>query len=559
MKKTIIMMAIAIGLFTACKKEGEEFLVPINPPPTNSVAVKFYKDSSVLDQTIQAPKNNQLIFSSKVYTGSINGFTLTSAKVILKKNGDAAEPYEYLRRVRLLVDGNFSGVPLTLTKDSVSSNEFTFSNFATNFGPSQLGTVKLYGDVLSSVTNNTGVEDNLVVSVMLTYSAYNGTSTQFFQIGNIDGHKTIFSSAPQSFGVTSVADLATPASGIILHGEDKKTFSYAVNITGVSGNVTEHRFVVQGQAAAAITTLRLFDGANNFIAQANVSGGVTTIFTNNAISAGMQKVYSVKPVVNVSSGNVSNYDFNIILDEVKAVSSITAEQKSDNTDRVGNTFTVLKAMLDIKKIDVPTLVITNNSMMDLFILELTAINGDVSLKELAYAIDLNDQGNNDSLFLKNYQILDENGLDITSQFRFTDAACVIDSLFSESDTKLRTTRISGTGETTISVGAPKRLRFRAFVSGFNHPLDGDGFSVVPVSDASASTGLKYINNGGATSGNVKLHSSPGTNPSAQNFNLIWSERSSPNHSGQPSQTSLSNDWVNGSRVLSTWLVNNFHQ
>lgn len=553
------MAMFAMG-FIACTKKDDGFLQIITPPPTSNIAVRFYPDSSVLSQTIQAPKNNQLIFSSKVYTGTINGFTLTSVKVVLKKSGDAAEPYEYLRRVRLIVDGNFSGVPLTLIKDSVSSNEFTFSNFATNFGPSQLGTVKLYGDVLSSATNNTGVEDNLVVSVTLTYSAYNGTSTAFFQIGSVDGHKTVFSSVPQSFTVTSVADPLTPVSGIILQGEDKKTFSYSVNIMGVSGSVTEHRLLVQGLAANAVTKLKLYDGNNNFIAQADVINGVATIITNDAISAGMQKAYSIRPVVNVNSGDVSNNDFIIVLDAIKAVSTAN-ETKTDGTDRTGNSFTALKAMLEVKKVNVPTLVITNNSMMDLYTVDLTAINGDVSLKELAYLISLDDQSNNDSLLLKNFQVLDENGIDITNQFRFTDAACAIDTLFSESDTKLRSTRIAGTGETVIPAGVTKRLIFRAFLGGFNHPLDGDGFSVIPASDAITSTGLKYLNTGGLTSGNIKLYSNPAASTNAQNFNWVWSDKSSPNHYGQPSQNSQSNDWIGGQRIsfVAVLTVNNFHQ
>lgn len=556
MKKTIMaLFAVAIS-FAACKKE-QGFLTPIN----QTLGVSFKKDSSVTDQTIQAPKNSQLIFSSLFNTGSLNGFSLTNIKVKFVKGGDAVIPKDYIRRIYAVVDGPLSGLYTTETKDSVN-NEFSFNSFLRNFAQYQVGQVRIYTDILSSATNNSGAEDNLIVEVTLTYTGYDGTSVQYFQTGSVLGHKTIFSTQPQPFAINSVADASTPASGVILNGQSKSCLSYFVKLSGHSGVITEHKFMIQGQASGAITALKLYDiGGTNSITQANVVGGVATIITSDAISAGFQKNYRVEPVVNVNSGSVSNYDFNITLDEVKAVSSITAEQKSDPADRIGNPFTVFKAMLEVKKVAVPTLVIANNSMMDIYTVDLTAINGDVSLKELAYLISLDDQSNNDTLFLKSFQILDENGMDITAQFRFTDAASAIDTLFSESDTKLRSTRIAGTGETIIPVGVTKRLRFRAFVGGFNHPLDGDGFSVVPASDNNTSTGLKYLNTGGLALGNVKLHSSPAANASAQNFNWVWSDRSSPNHSGQPSQNSQSNDWIGGQKVsfATALTVNNFHQ
>lgn len=552
MKKTLITLLVTAGIFSACNKDSN--LGPNNPIPIATIPVTFKVDSSVLIRTIQAPKNNELIFAGILNTGSINGFSLTNIKVTLKQGGDANPPVSYLRKVRYELEDASGGIYSPEIKDSVMSTTFSFNNFVKNYPQYQNRSIKIYADILTSATNNTGLEDNLVVSVQLTYTGFDGTRTEYFQTVIVDGHKTIFSVAPQPFALASVADPATPTSGVILDGQEKEVLRYGVKLTGVSGTVTEHRFLVQGQATNAVKAIKLFDGTT-FIAQAPVSGGIATVLTNDALSASIQKNYKAVPIVNVTSGDVSNYDFTITLDAVKAVSTV-GEQKTDGTDRMGNPFTVLKAVLDIKKVSVPTLLITNGAM-ELYAVDITAINGDVSLKQLTYDIFLNDQGVNDTLSLKNFQILNGSGIDITNQFRITDAASVIDTIFSESDSKLRATRISGTGETIIPAGTTVRLKFRATVGGFNHPLDGDGFSIIPVTDAVSSTGLKFLNSGGLPNGNAKLHSSATSSSSATDFNLVWSDMSSLNHNGLFIQTS--NDWIGGDRATKTLSVNNFHQ
>lgn len=547
--KKLLAMLFATAVLSACHKD--KTLVP-NNPPTTIVPATLKKDSSSLDQTVQTPKNNQLIYAGILNTGSISGFTVTTVKVSLKQGGDAASPVNYLRRIYFVIE---DAVAYTSDpKDSVTTAEFTFPNFLKNFPQYQNRGIRVYADILSSATNGTGLVDDLKVSVQLSYNGRNGNDIDYFVTPMVEGQKITFGGPPPVFTVSSVADPATPASGVILDGQEKEALRYGVKLTGVSGNVTEHRLLVQGQATNAVTALKLFDGPT-FIAQANVSNGVATIVTNDAISAGAQKNYIVKPIVSVTTGDVSNYDFTVTLDAVKAVST-AGEQKTDGTDRSGNPFTVLKAILDIKKVAVPTLLITNGAM-DLYTVDLTAVNGDVSLKELTYDILLNDQGADDTLFAKNFQIFNGSGLDITNQFRFTDVNSNIDTLFSESDSKLRATRISGTGETIIPNGTTLRLRFRAVIGGFNHPLDGDGFSVIPVVDVVSSIGLKFLNSGGLTNGNAKLHSSATPSGSAVNFYIVWSDISSPNHNGQFVQTS--NDWLCSQRATINLSVNNFHQ
>lgn len=536
MKKVLITLLCTAGIFSACSKK--DYGVGQNPPPSN-LPVTFKTDSSVLSGTVQAPKNNQLIFAGNIYTGSINSFNLTSVKLRMKKNGDGAETNEYLKRIRLVVEGNFSGVPFSMIKDSVSSNEFTFSNFVINFAQYQIGAIKIYADILSSATNGSGLNDDLSVDVGLTYTGYLGNNSTLsnFPTSTVSGHKTTFSSLPQSFVVASVADPATPISGIVLHTEDKKTFSYSVNITGVSGSVTEHRFLVQGLAAGSITALKLYDGNNNFIAQANVSGGVATIVTNDALSAGMQKAYSIKPVVNVMSGDVSRQDFTIVLDAVKAV-SVTNEQKTDGTNRVANPFTVFKSFMSISQVPLSGTPIVDSVWMNAYRWTESASSfGSMATKNRCFGVTFVDNGIQDTL-----QLVPEvwkGSTNITSLFYLINQNGDTVNRLVKSDTKLFLIPKTGGngGESITTAGSTDTYTLRFLPRGFKHT--GDGYAVAPVfSSTSLASDYKFIV--GTLGSYSKMSTTRSGSGGAQLEPWIVSDMSSLSHSALVNLSS--NDW-----------------
>jgi hypothetical protein len=553
--KKIILMAIIATAF-GCKKE--KIQIPPTPPVSNpsTIKVTFKKDSSIADFVTQVPKNNQLLSGWVFNSGSLNGLSIINVRFTPIRSGDAAMPADYLTNTYFVIETPVNYV--SEVKATILNSENNFNNFVKNMPQFKSYGIKFYGNVSSLATNNTGLSDGLSFKVVISYTGYEGNNSQisYFETEIITGQNITFSILPQPLTLTTSLDVSNPSGSTILDGQEKTGLAYGVKPTGSAANITEHKFKIQGQSALAVQVLKLFDGAT-LVAQAPVVAGSVTIFSNIAVPENTTKVFTVKAFVSSVYSDISGYDFNIVLDKVSATSVTTSNTAFDDVDRISNNFDVLKAQLEIKKVPVPTLQIVNGSMMELYIVDLTAVNGDVSLKELSYNLLLNDQGINDTLFAKNFQILNGSGVDITSQFRFTDLNSNIDTLFSESDSKLRTTRISGTGETIIPSGTTLRLRFRAFVGGFNHPLDGDGFSVIPALDVASSVGLKNLNTGGLTSGNAKLHSSSSPSGSAQNFNIIWSDYSSFSHNGQFGQTS--NDWIGGQKVIANISVNNFYQ
>lgn len=535
MKKVLITLLCTAGIFSACRKD--QSLGSNNPAPIATLPITFKTDSSVLNRTIQAPRNNQLIFTGIFNTGSINGFSLTSIKVTFKQGGDASLPIDYLRKIRYELEDGSGAIYSPETKDSVISATFSFNNFVKNYPQYQNRSLKIYADILASATNNTGLEDNLVASIQLTYTGFDGTRTEYFQTGQIDGHKTTFSSLPQSFVVASVADPATPISGIVLHTEDKKTFSYSVNITGVSGSVTEHRFLVQGLAAGAITALKLYDGNNNFIAQANVSGGVATIVTNDALSAGMQKAYSIKPVVNVMSGDVSRHDFTVVLDAVKAI-SVANEQKTDATNRVANPFTVFKSFMSIAQIPLSGTTIIDSVWMNAYRWTESASSfGPMATKNRCFGVTFVDNGIQDTL-----QLIPEvwkGSTNITSLFYLINQNGDTITRLVKSDTNLFLIPKTGGngGESVTTAGSTDTYTLRFLPRGFKHT--GDGYAVVPLfSTASLSSDYKFIV--GTLGSYSKMSTTRSGSSGAQLVPWSVSDMSSISHSALVNLSS--NDW-----------------
>ncbi len=526
MKKSFIMLFVMLGILSACRKEK----MPPNNGGGNVIEVSFKKDSLVLDQTIQAPKNDHVIFSGVFNTGSVNAFQLTSVEVALKKGGDAVSPKDYLRRIYFTIE-DASGVLYAPTiKDSVVNNTFSFDNFLKNYGQYKTLVIKLRADILSSATNNTGLEDNLIVSVKLFYTEASSAIPR--QTSVVDGHKTIFSTAPQPFSVSSYSDSTNPSGAVVLEGQSIEILRYAVGVNGQSGSVTSHRLLVQGQGSSAVTALKLFSGATP-VGQANVSSGVCTITTNDPLTAGTRKFYSIVPVLSVTP-NSSNYDFNIVLDEVKGVST-SGEQKVDATDRFGNFFTPLKTTLLVERIPITTQVINDSTEADTYQLRISNIGlFPSSFKQISFRIIWanNSPGLIDTLELKPRLFCNsvqasglwtnQNG-DTSSNGFFRESVSIITFTF--------------TSEQVVSGGSSVVVLLKTFRRGFK--TTNDGFRIKPVFDLSrVDPSYKFINKGTVGS-SMKLFSSSSQSVSANPYKrlFIYSDMCDIPHSDAPGLSS----------------------
>lgn len=533
--KKVIILTFLVSLF-ACRKEK----LPPNNGGGNVIGVTFKKDSSVVDQTIQVPKNNQLIFQGSFNTGSINGFNLTSVRVKFLKTGDSDSPINYLKRIHLLCEGTFSGVPLSQTKDSVTSNEFSFTSFVVNFEQNKIGSIKIYADILANATNGTGLDDALALEVQFTYTGYegNGSTMSYFQSVYVVGYKTIFSTAQQPFSVSSYADSTNPAGIVVLEGQSSHVLHYAVGVNGQSGSINLHKFFIQGQGSSAVKELRLYSGSS-LLGQAVVNSNVCSITTNEPLTSGTRKFYYVVPVLSVNPTN-SNYDFSVVFDEVRGV-SVSGEQKVDVTDRFGNFFTPLKSTLLVERVPIVTQAINDSTEEDTYQLRIRNIGlFPTSFKQISFGIVWanNSPGGIDTLELKPRLLCNsvqssglwtnQNG-DTSSNGFFRESVSIITFTF--------------TSEQVVAGGSSVLVVLKTFRRGFK--TTNDGFRIKPVFDLTIDDlSYKFINKG--TAGlSMKLFSSSAQSASANPYKrlFIYSDMCDVAHSPVPGLSSK--DWLSG--------------
>jgi len=530
--KKVIILTFLVSLF-ACRKEK---LPPNNGGGNTTLNVSFKRDSSVVDQTIQVPKNGHITLSGILNTGSVNGFQATSVEVSLKKLGDAGEPRSYMRRIYFTIEDAGSVTFTSPIKDSVVNNTFTFDNFLKNYGQFKTLTIKLHADILANATNGTGLEDALIVEIKVFYT--HGGSAVPAETNVVVGHKTIFSTAPQPFSVSSYADSTNPAGIVVLEGQSSHVLHYAVGVNGQSGSINLHKFFIQGQGSSAIKELKLYSGGS-LLGQAVVNSNVCSITTNEPLTSGTRKFYYVVPVLSVNPTN-SNYDFSIVLDEVRGV-SVGGEQKVDATDKFGNFFTPLKSTLLIERIPIVTQVINDSTEADTYQLRISNTGlFPVSFKQISFGIVWanNSPGFTDTLELRPRLLcnsVQSSGLwtnqsgDTSSNGFFREATSVITFTF--------------TSEQVVAGGSSVVVLLKTFRRGFK--TTNDGFRIKPVFDPTrVDLSYKFINKG-TVGFSMKVFSSSAQSASANPYKqlFIYSDMCDVAHSPVPGLSSK--DWLNG--------------
>lgn len=543
--KKIITIAMFVAIAASCKKTPTPNEVPKQAPVLTKLV-------SFPDRTGVSPKNGDTLAMFDFYTGTLPDLFITHATLKIQGVG-AFSPTTGLKNLFFIIKNGDGVIVYTSEKKTGVANDNLFAYLAKNLGPARSYIIIVYSDVLPSATDGVDPVDECIVSLQLTYiDANNHQGLTSLEVGQKTTFGTSTPPTPVVGTVTSNLESSTPKSKIILDGGKDTALVYGLTSSLAASTALEQTFKVQGLAASTVATLKLYDGVT-LVGQAPVVSGVATIIANLALAKDIKKIFVAEVVVGSGSvsSDVTNTGFVVTLDKVKYLSG--TEAKSDETDRVGYEVTVFKATLKATHISIP--LILSNGVVELYKWSLTAIGGDMAYKKYTYEITLNDQGFNDTLFLKNFKIF-ENGADVTSSYRITDANGNIDTVFSESDTKLYLTRIPGIGESIVLFGTIQTISFSALVGGFNHPNDGDGLAIRAIGDNKSSLGLKYLNTGGVTA-DARLHTSPTASSSAVNFNFVCSDKTSLSHSAQFGLSS--DDWFGGEKIFATLPFNIFHQ
>ncbi|HSE56793.1 MAG TPA: hypothetical protein VLB02_01775 [Candidatus Paceibacterota bacterium] len=172
-----------------------------------------------------------------------------------------------------------------------------------------------------------------------------------------------------------------------------------------------------------------------------------------------------------------------------------------------------------------------------------SIAGKTAHKQFAFAVQVADNGANDTLSLSKLKCF-EDGVDVTSKVTFMDGNGTPISVITENTGKIFVTYTAGSGETVVD--GTRIFSLKATPSGFHHPNDGDGYSLQLITDQNAvPDGYWYLNRGSSGS-HAKLSSTATASGSAIAGNLIWSDMSAGSHSALFGISS--NDWANGYKI-----------
>lgn len=506
-----------LGIFSACKKEK------IDSPNSggNVIEVSFKKDSSVVDQTIQPPKNNFVTFSGAVNTGSVNGFQLTSVEISLIKGGDAGSPKDYLRRIYFTIE-DADGVSYTsVIKDSVVNNSFSFDNFLKNYGQFKTLIIKLHADILPGATNGTGLEDNLVVSMRFFYTE--GGSAVPRQTKVVVGQKITFSSGPSTVTSNLQTEIssANPSTDTIVGLQEIEILRTKMTSTKGTSVVTDQSFLLSDiNASAIVSNLKVYDGST-LVGSGVVSNGSVLVPMNVSITENASKTFSIKAVIGNVGVNASGSSLKITLDNVSYKDPVGIIKNND-TNRVSNSFVLLKAIQTITSVPLSGN-LQNGVLVDANKISILSVGSNTATKQLTYKVTLTDNATHtDTLSFKNlyFKI---GGTLVNAKFT-NSAGQVIDSVGPGDGIVRVTFAVSGFHEYINPVGSSVEYTLGGRFTGFNHQMqDGDVGSVELLMNDNP-TNYRIVNSGVAPNNiSAKLFDSQAGNSGAVVQNYLWSD------------------------------------
>ena len=166
MKRNVIMAILFAFAFTACKKDKD---IVSNPPPAVKQEPTLKRDSTYPNKTIIVPKVDTVISSLILDTKDAAGMTAIGSSVKFAFTG-AFKPSDDLRNVYFVVRDAGTIVFTSENKLTVNDavNSFTQTNFL-SFTQAKVYVVEIHADVLSSATDNIGVDDKCTVTFDLVY------------------------------------------------------------------------------------------------------------------------------------------------------------------------------------------------------------------------------------------------------------------------------------------------------------------------------------------------------------------------------------------------------
>ncbi len=512
------MAIFAIG-FIACNKKDDGFLQIITPPPV-APKVTIVKDGSQPDQDIQVPSMKVTSFAT-VGVGSVNGAVLLGGNFKFNQFGSFIASRD-IKNFTFYIEEAGNVIYTSRTFTSVSNATNSFEQMAKQLPKTKTFTFKFEYEVKATATDGTGPDDGEQLSVTFYYSHQNSS---YDTLGPVTLQRYTFVLTASSVLETGVASTTPQVQNVFGNQEVSLLDEILTSTGGVSTvNKKTYRFV-DPTVSSGISMLKMYDGSTS-IATASINNGVA-VFTNT-FSVTTTKTITLKAVIGSVNQTLSGKNLKLISDKTEYTDA-GGSPKVNDADRIGTDQYLLRTAPEITKETVPTFTITNGVSREYYRFKVLFPNANGSQQQFTYEFNLVDQNGNDTLMLKNLKIF-ENGVDATTQYRITKQNGSVDTVITESDTKLVFTKVAGGGEATFQSGISKSFSLWATASGFNHA--GNSVSVNLIGDDNPPPpDLKYVTNGGIPNSSVRLANGNSATSSSQSANYIFGDSSSNPSSG----------------------------
>jgi hypothetical protein len=512
MKKTLFALICVVGMISACRKESIQG-PPVTPPIVKS-HLAFEADPSSPDRSVQAPSS--LTLKTLLKVGSVKGGVLKGGWVTFDSKG-AFRPDRDIKNFFMRIKDQ-STTPATILYTSPVYTSVaavsTLPQMSVNIAETKTYNVEFNFDVLSTAT------DSLILGIGLYYSHRDAA----FDTVKAIVQRIAFATNPSST-MSAALSASTIATSNVIDNQEVPLITTSFNAVGGVSTINKiiYKFA-DPLVSPVVSMLRMYDGTT-LLTSANVSGGLFTFSQN--INVPISKEVTIKAVVVSVDETTSGRSFKLIQDRFE-YTDVGGNAKFDDGDIVGKDQYVFAAIPVLARSGVTAGPLVDSTVRDLFSHTVSSTRT-MGVKTFCYKITLNDPNNNDTLLLKNIAFLEGN-VDVTSQYLITKQNGLVDSIFTENDTELFFTKISGNGESVVVGGVPKVFVFRAKLIGFNDPLKTDNLSVEVLGDV-VTPPFDYRNvNTGGTSSPSRLFNSNSPSTSALVVHFMYSDHSAVPHS-----------------------------
>lgn len=519
MKKNLIT-AILFAIFcaVACSKKTDDVIQ--NPVTTVRQDPTMKIDSTYPSKTIIVPKIDTVISSIVLDTKDALGMTAVGSSIRFVFTG-AFKPSDDLRNVYFVVKDADTTVFTSEKKLTLNDavNSFTQNAFL-GFIPAKIYLIQLHADVLSSATDNADVNDQCTVIFDLIYQS-NGSSVN--KKLSVTGQTLTFSGAPivPVSNLQTLVDLGTPGADTITGLQEIELLRVKLKSSDGNSIITNQSFLVSdANASVIVSTLKVYDGST-LVGSGSVSNGSVLIPMNFNLLKDSSKSFSVKAVVGIVGVNSSGASLKVTLDGV-TYKDPTGVIKNNDTNRVGNSFVLLKAKQIITSLALSGN-LPNGSLIDVNKVSILSIGGNTATKQLTYKVNLIDNATHvDSLSLKNLYFKIRGNI---VNAKFTNSAGQIIDSVGPGDGIVRVTfAVSGFHEYINPEGLSIEYVLGGRFTGFNHQAQDGDIGTVELLANDNPTNYKIVNSGVAPNNiSAKLFDLQAGNSSAVVQNYAWSD------------------------------------